>query len=48
VPKEFPANQGKKVDLVNFIGKSDRDSVEYDQEWKFDDQGNLVEILKRQ
>ena len=48
VPKEFPANQGKKVDLVNFIGESDRGSIAYDQEWKFDDQGNLVEILKRQ
>ncbi len=48
VPKEFPANQGKKVDLVNFIGESDRGSIPYDQEWKFDDQGNLVEILKRQ
>ena len=48
VPKEFPANQGNKVDLVNFIGESDRGSIAYDQEWKFDDQGNLVEILKRQ
>lgn len=44
VPKEFPANQGNKVDLVNFIAESDRELVVYDQEWKFDDQGNLVEI----
>lgn len=48
VPKEFPANQGKQVDLVNFIGESDRDSVAYDQEWKFDEQGNLVDIGMRQ
>lgn len=48
VPKDFPTNQGKQVDLVNFIAESDRASVVYDQEWKFDDQGNLVDIVLRQ
>jgi hypothetical protein len=44
VPKEFPANQGGQIDLVRFISESDRESFVYDQEWKFDDEGNLVEI----
>ncbi len=47
-PKEFAANLGQKIDLVHFIADEDRDKFHFDQEWKFDDQGNLVEILKRQ
>jgi len=44
VPKDFPVNLGKQVDLVNFIAESDKASVTYDQEWQFDDQGNLIAI----
>ena len=44
VPKDFPDQAGTKVDLVNFITDADRAAVIYDQEWQFDDQGNLVAI----
>jgi hypothetical protein len=33
-----------KIDLVNYIKESDKATVAYDQEWQFDDQGNLVAI----
>lgn len=48
VPKDFPANLGKKVDLVNFIAEQEKTSVDYDQEWQFDEQGNLVAIHMQQ
>jgi peptidoglycan/LPS O-acetylase OafA/YrhL len=44
VPKEFPVNLGKTVDLVSFIAESDKAAVTYDQEWQFDEQGNLLAI----
>lgn len=43
-PKDFASNLGSKVDLVQFIAAEDKDKYTYDQEWRFDDQGNLVEI----
>ncbi len=48
VPKDYPVNLGNKIDLVNFIAEQDKASVEYDQEWQFDDQGNLVAIQVRE
>jgi len=46
VPPEFPANLGRKVDLVNFISEADKGSVVADQEWQFDQTGKLVAVLK--
>jgi len=43
-PKDFASNLGTKVDLVQFITAEDQSSYSFDQEWKFDEQGNLVEI----
>ncbi|WP_049631518.1 acyltransferase [Cellvibrio sp. pealriver] len=43
-PKDFPANLGNRIDLVHFIAEADKENYTYEQEWKFDDQGNLVEI----
>ncbi|WP_193747498.1 acyltransferase family protein [Cellvibrio sp. OA-2007] len=43
-PKEFAANLGNKIDLVQFITAEEQGNYHFDQEWKFDDQGNLVEI----
>jgi peptidoglycan/LPS O-acetylase OafA/YrhL len=44
VPKDFPDKAGMEIDLVNFITDADKAGVVYDQEWHFDDQGNLVLI----
>ena len=44
VPKDFPDKVGTKIDLVHFIADADKASVAYDQEWQFDDQGNLLTI----
>lgn len=44
VPKDFPANLGNKIDLIQFISDTDKDKFVYDQEWQFDDQGNLINI----
>jgi len=43
-PKDFQANLGTSIDLVHFIAEADKENYTYDQEWKFDDQGNLVEL----
>lgn len=45
-PKDFAANLGNKVDLVKFITAEERSNYSFDQEWKFDEQGRLVEIKK--
>ncbi|MGV8834781.1 acyltransferase family protein [Cellvibrio sp.] len=47
VPKDFPDKVGMKIDLVNYIKESDKANVAYDQEWQFDDQGNLVAITSK-
>ncbi len=47
VPKEFPGNQGTKIDLVQFIAEADKDQWAYDQEWQFDEQGKLVAIKSK-
>lgn len=44
VPKDFPNNVGTTMDLVNFILPEDIHKMNYDQEWIFDDAGNLVSI----
>ena len=48
VPKDFPDKAGMKIDLVNFITEADKATVVYDQEWQFDDQGNLVTISAKE
>lgn len=44
VPKDYPNNLGKTLDLVKFIPEADKGEQTYDQEWEFDAQGNLVAI----
>lgn len=44
VPKDFPNNLGTSMDLVKYIAAVDIEKQVYDQEWQFDDQGNLVAI----
>ncbi len=44
VPNEFPNNVGTKIDLVQFISAGEEKNWDYDQEWQFDQQGNLVSI----
>jgi hypothetical protein len=43
-PKEFSANLGTKNDLVQFIAAEDQGNYSFDQEWIFDEQGNLLTI----
>lgn len=46
VPKDFPNNLGKKIDLVQYISEADKNTVSADQEWQFDKDGKLVAVLK--
>ncbi len=47
VPKEFPNNLGKKIDLVQYISETDKNTLSADQEWQFDKDGKLVAVLKK-